>query len=341
MHATVVALELWVSDLERTWHHLRTRFGFRPAADLHIPHSPDDRVLAGGNGGVRVVLRQGRSVHGRVARHVAQHGDTVGDVVVACASPQAVAARARAAGLAVTIEQGRPAVDLLADGTMRHSLVPFGTHRFAPAARDQLVAIDHIAYCVPVGYSDRLADAYEEVFGLVRSDTDSFDSVDGPGGMRGTVLRSDNLVVVLTEPQSLAAVGQTQRFLDAHGGPGVQHAAVACADLPAVVEEFAARGARFLPVQRGYYDDAARRDIRPPVGWERLRELGILVDGTEDAVLMQLFTEPLSGGGQFFFELIQRSGATGFGANNVRALFAAVEASTADVGDTVPGLGRW
>ena len=42
---------------------------------------------------------------------------------------------------------------------------------------------------------------------------------------------------------------------------------------------------------------------------------------------MQVFTRPLFNKETFFFEVIQRCGATGFGAGNITALWKAVEDS--------------
>jgi 4-hydroxyphenylpyruvate dioxygenase len=65
---------------------------------------------------------------------------------------------------------------------------------------------------------------------------------------------------------------------------------------------------------------------------ERLRELGILVDGQhEGKYLMQIFLADAATqfrdrrAGPFFLELIQRKGDLGFGAGNFRALFESIE----------------
>src|SRR5262249_9219416 len=147
-------------------------------------------------------------------------------------------------------------------------------------------------------------------------------------GMRSTVLRCGaGLTVVLTEPASAGGTGQTQRFIDAHAGPGVQHAAIELDDICAAVETLRSRGVDFLPAPPGYYPAAKERVGDPSIPWDELERLDILVDADEDGLLFQLFTRPVVGRGTFFFELIQRSGASGFGANNVRALFAAVEST--------------
>ena len=69
--------------------------------------------------------------------------------------------------------------------------------------------------------------------------------------------------------------------------------------------------------------------IREPL--DRLRELGILVDGNEEGYLLQIFLKEGAllyedpSAGPFFLELIQREGARGFGEGNFRALFEAIE----------------
>ena len=44
---------------------------------------------------------------------------------------------------------------------------------------------------------------------------------------------------------------------------------------------------------------------------------------------MQVFTKPIFNKETFFLEIIQRCGATGFGAGNIRALWRALEAHLA------------
>ena len=64
---------------------------------------------------------------------------------------------------------------------------------------------------------------------------------------------------------------------------------------------------------------------------DELRRLGVLVDGDNDRYLLQIFM--VEGGlmyddrnaGPFFYEVIQRRGAQGFGEGNFRALFEAIE----------------
>jgi len=49
--------------------------------------------------------------------------------------------------------------------------------------------------------------------------------------------------------------------------------------------------------------------------------------GTKHGYLMQIFSKPVQPRPTFFFEIIQRKGARGFGSGNVKALFEQSSAS--------------
>jgi 4-hydroxymandelate synthase len=332
-------LEVWVADLDRTRGLLTTAFGFQlldPPAD-----PPAEPAAASGesqqwsaylvSGEVRIILRQDPVPTGPIGRHVSRHGDTVADVALTCPDPAALAGRAARHGLSVSGTADAPTVDLFGDRTVCHtlrrtSLVP----RSAPAAdATPIRSVDHLGYCLPWGFVEPAARAYEQVFGLHRLAGDSFDAIgDQATGMRSIVLRAPaGLTVVLTEPISQASTGQTQRFIDAHAGPGVQHAALTVDDLFTTVAAMRARGVTFLPIPDRYYDQAEQRLAHASIPWPALRRQEILVDADHDGLLYQLFTRPVTRRGTFFFELITRQGATGFGVNNVRALFEAIQAT--------------
>lgn len=326
-------IEMWVGDLGHTESLLTTAFGFE-ALSVPAEHAPDEMTARLACGGVCVVLRQGASPESPIARHVALHGDTVGDVALACTDPGAVVERAHAFGLEVFGPQDRPTIVVFGDRTVCHSV---RTARTAPEPlpttddRPTMRAVDHVTYCLPYGTTEHAAQVYQEVFGLVRVDVSDFEEVGGEAiGMRSVVLRSPiGFTVVLTEPSAANSTGQTQRFIDAHAGPGVQHAAIVYDDLIRAVGWLRSRGVEFLAAPGEYFDQAERRMRHADLPWDALRRLEILVDSDEHGLLFQLFTRPLAGRPTYFFEFIQRAGATGFGANNVKALFAAVQATAA------------
>src|SRR4051812_11561618 len=130
---------------------------------------------------------------------------------------------------------------------------------------------------------------------------------------------------------------QINIFAEDNRGDGVQHSALAVADIVGAVRGLRDAGVEFMPTPGSYYDMLPARLERIGVGGidesiDVLRELEILVDGEKShEYLLQIFLKEAAGlyhdpeAGPFFFEIIQRKGDQGFGAGNFRALFEAIE----------------
>jgi 4-hydroxyphenylpyruvate dioxygenase len=129
---------------------------------------------------------------------------------------------------------------------------------------------------------------------------------------------------------------QIYTFVAANHGPGVQHVAFHVPVIAPAVENLRRTGVEFLDTPATYYDMMPERLARQRVTnfaerIDELRRLGILVDGEDDRYLLQIFM--VEGGlmyddsaaGPFFYEVIQRKGARGFGEGNFRALFESIE----------------
>jgi 4-hydroxyphenylpyruvate dioxygenase len=129
---------------------------------------------------------------------------------------------------------------------------------------------------------------------------------------------------------------QIYTFVEANQGPGVQHVAFHVPAISSAVENLRGSGIEFLDTPATYYDMLPERLVRQKVtnfdkDVDELRRLGILVDGEDDRYLLQIFM--VEGGllyddeeaGPFFYEVIQRFGARGFGEGNFRALFESIE----------------
>jgi 4-hydroxyphenylpyruvate dioxygenase len=323
-------LELWLRDLGAAERILTAQFGFEPD---ELEPRRDEQAVRLISGNVCVVLRQGTSAASPIFTHVAKHGDGVGDVALVCDDIEPIRERALAHGLNVSGDGTCIRVDLLGDGTILHSVrtrslssVP---ERSAGAEENRMSGVDHVTYCLPFGTIEDVARAYREVFGMDGIDVeDGGDIGNDDTGMRSMVLRSaGGFTVVLTQPISPTGWGQTQHFLQSHAGAGVQHVAIAYDDLVAAVQSLRSKGVPFLPIPQEHLDRSHQRLRDRALPWNGLRREGILVDGDATGILFQLFTSPITDGSAFFFELIHRAGATGFGAANIRGLFAAVEAS--------------
>jgi 4-hydroxyphenylpyruvate dioxygenase len=171
-----------------------------------------------------------------------------------------------------------------------------------------------------------------------------FHTADIRGGEGGSGLAS----IVMWDPESGVKLAnnepaapnyeasQIYRFVEANHGPGVQHVAFHLPKIVTAVEGLKRSGIDFLDTPMTYYDMLPQRLAERHVSnfrdnIEELKHLGILVDGEDDRYLLQIFM--VEGGvmyadeiaGPFFYELIQRRGARGFGEGNFRALFEAIE----------------
>jgi len=171
-----------------------------------------------------------------------------------------------------------------------------------------------------------------------------FHTSDLHGGTGGSGLAS----IVMWDPESgikLAnnepvtpnyEASQIYAFVESNQGAGVQHVAFHVPKIIPAVENLRSAGIEFLDTPATYYDMLPSRlaEHRVTGFSERiddLRRLGILVDGDDDRYLLQIFM--VEGGllygdaqaGPFFYEVIQRCGARGFGEGNFRALFEAIE----------------
>ena len=129
----------------------------------------------------------------------------------------------------------------------------------------------------------------------------------------------------------LLSNSQIQEFLDINRGAGIQHIALRTSNLKSAIAQFRARGLSLLSVPESYYTELKKRPGLPLSSQElaAIAQQEILVDWKEDAqnaVLLQIFTQPIFEQPTFFFEFIERrSQAQGFGEGNFRALFEAIE----------------
>lgn len=117
------------------------------------------------------------------------------------------------------------------------------------------------------------------------------------------------------------------RYIDAFKGEGVQHVALASADLPRTIEALAGE-IPFMSIPASYYAEVDRRLLNHGEDLGRLQRNGILVDGSRRPdgawdLLLQIFSKNLLG--PTFFEFIERKGNEGFGEGNAKALFEAIE----------------
>lgn len=184
---------------------------------------------------------------------------------------------------------------------------------------------------------------YEHVMGFSRCWNVQFHTEDyRPGvgsGLRAVAMEdaASGIRMVTNEPlRPRFAESQVQLHVDTNRGPGIQHVALAVADMAKAAGHCRTSGVSFMPTPRAYYQALPGRLGAQGVpalslGMDEIERLGILVDGDKSGYLLQAFCQDQAvqfrrpNAGPIFFELVQRSGSERFGEGNFRALFEAMQ----------------
>jgi 4-hydroxyphenylpyruvate dioxygenase len=307
-------------------------------------------------GGVRFVLTGAVRPGTALGQRVAEHGDGVSDLAIEVPDVDRAVTFARSQGATVLVEahdvtdeHGTARLAALGTyGDTRHTLVDRSRYDgpFLPGfvTRKPLVepgtrlfqAVDHCVGNVELGRMDAWVAFYNRVMGFTNLKEFVGDDIATEySALMSKVVASGNHRVKfpLNEPAAGRKRSQIDEYLDFHGGPGVQHIALATGDIVGTVRAMRARGVEFLDTPDSYYDTLGEwvGDTRVPV--ETLRELRILADRDEDGYLLQVFTKPVQDRPTVFFELIERHGSLGFGKGNFKALFEAIEREQARRGN--------
>ena len=218
----------------------------------------------------------------------------------------------------------------------------WSTVDFEPIATDApdagLFAVDHVSQTM----------FYEEMLTWLLFYTSLFDTkrtqsqaVVDPGGIvQSQVIESGSLAgpgqglrLVLNGSQSHHTL--SSRFIYEFFGSGVQHIALATADIRKTVAQLVANGVEMLPMPENYYEDLASRTDLSDEDVMTLRKLNILYDTDQKGAYYQAYTATMEGG--FFFEIVQRDGYAGYGAPNA-AIRLNAQSFAAAQGEPVPQM---
>jgi 4-hydroxyphenylpyruvate dioxygenase len=179
-----------------------------------------------------------------------------------------------------------------------------------------LMAVDHIAQTMQ--YEEMLTWLLFYTSLLDARKTPSEAVLDPGGVVQSQVIESgiggadQGLRLVLNGSQSHRTL--SARFVTDFFGSGVQHIALATADIRATVAKMVAGGVTLLAIPENYYDDLEARTDLSAAEIDALKALNILYDRDAYGVFYQAYTTTLDGG--FFFEIVQRDGYAGYGAPN-------------------------
>ncbi|MEP7336396.1 MAG: 4-hydroxyphenylpyruvate dioxygenase [Acidobacteriota bacterium] len=339
-------IELYTGNAKQGAHFFHTSLGFRATAYAGLETGNRDRSsIVMRQGDIHLILTAPLTPESEVAKHVMRHGDGVKDIAFSVDDAHDAFETAVRRGAKPVLEPERFEDDwgaitkatIAAYGSTVHSFIQREGEckTFLPGYRtvsgespdfsSRLSAIDHLAIGLEPGGVDEWVEFYQETMGFFQSHKE--DVATEYSAMRSKVVQSESGAVVfpMMEPAPGRRKSQIEEYLSFNRGPGVQHLALASDDIIHSVRTLRARDIGFLQTPEGYYETL--QDRVGPIGkdFAALCELGILVDRDPHGVLMQVFTEPMQTRPTLFLEIIQRSGARGFGGGNIKALFEAVE----------------
>jgi 4-hydroxymandelate synthase len=338
---TVDYVELYVEDIERSLAWLVDGYGFVVRA-RSAPAGGTTRSVNVGQGEIDLLLTESGEDH-PARGYVEGHGDGVGDIgirVPDAAEAFAEAVRRGVQPVTAPVTKGavttatvagfgdvthtfvqRPDGSVTADG---RGLVAVPNRGSVPGSG--LLRVDHFAACVEPGLIDETVEYYQRTldFDLILTER----IVTGDQAMFIKVVQSKSRAVTFTliEADASMAVGQIDRFVKDHDGPGVQHIAFSTADIVTTVRRLADHDVELLTTPAAYYTALPNRvrQNRHPV--DELCDLNILVDEDHDGQLYQIFAKSVHPRNTLFLEIIERAGATSFGSSNIRHLYDSVKA---------------
>jgi 4-hydroxyphenylpyruvate dioxygenase len=342
-------IELYVGNAKQAAHFYKTAFGFQSLAYAGPETGVRDRasyVLIQNK--IRLVLTTPLKSEHPISEHIKKHGDgvkvmalMVDDAYEAYAQTMQRGAKSYMEPHTLTDVEGEVRLSgIYTYGETVHLFVERKNYKgaFMPGFKKWestynpepvgLLYVDHCVGNVGWGRMNETVKWYEDVMGFrnILTFDDKMISTEYSALMSKVMSNGNGYVKFpINEPAEGKRKSQIEEYLEFYEGEGVQHIAIATADIVSTVKQLMARGVEFLRVPSTYYDDLFDRvgqieeDIAP------LRELGILVDRDDEGYLLQLFTKPLEDRPTLFIEIIQRKGAKSFGAGNFKALFEAIE----------------
>ncbi|XXD09350.1 bifunctional sugar phosphate isomerase/epimerase/4-hydroxyphenylpyruvate dioxygenase family protein [Klebsiella sp. R445] len=287
------------------------------------------------NGGARAIVNY--QPHSWADHFHQRHGASLCAMALRVSHSAAIVERARAYGYATwqgdagPNESPIPAI-CAPDGSLIY-LIEAGDDIYArdfhlsdsPTLRHDYSGIDHLALGMEADQRDNWVMFFRSVFGFTLEHEQTLP--DPYGLVRSLAVHSPqgNIRLALNISQSRAT--QIARSVACYQGAGLQHAAFACHDLPATLDDLPQVSLNALPIPANYYDDLLAR-FGDAANVETLKRLQILYDrGPHVGEFLHLYTRPFSAG-RFFFELTERRGGYAlYGAANAAVRLSAMQYS--------------
>lgn len=297
-------------------------------------------------GTINLVISSSTNQESSFLQHVIKHDESVKDIAFTTNNIHQLYEAAIKAGAISILEptefcDGKVRVIKATIGTFGntvHSFIqremdssfelPFYTSLTYPPQKNHinLEALDHIAIALEKGTLEKWRKFYEEALGFYLFSAE--DVVTNGNGMKSIVVSnpSQTIKLVLVEGISDKKPSQVENFISSYGCAGVQHLAFSSKSIIHAANCLNNNGVKFLEIPDTYYENLSpslKNILQSKL--EEIKRLNIIVDLENHGYLMQIFTRPIQNRPTFFIEVIQRENSIGFGSNNIKALFEAVE----------------
>jgi 4-hydroxyphenylpyruvate dioxygenase len=238
--------------------------------------------------------------------------------------------------LATSSDEDRlPWLKLQGWGSIEHTIIQASSELTDStiALNELIIGIDHLVLNVAVGELEPAALWYRDLLDFQVQQT--FDIHTQKSGLTSQALVSSCGKIRFNINQPSSSNSQIQEFLNTNRGAGIQHIALQTNDIFTTIDRMQQQELAFLSIDLAYYTQlqirakAAQQQSLTDDEWQKLQCLQILMDWNEsepEALLLQIFTQPIFESPTFFFEIIERRNlAKGFGQGNFQALFEAIE----------------
>ncbi|MEP7238588.1 MAG: 4-hydroxyphenylpyruvate dioxygenase [Ferruginibacter sp.] len=342
-------VEFYVGNAKQAAHFYKTAFGFQSVAYAGPETGVKDRAsYVVRQHKLTLVLTTPIRANTEIADHIYKHGDGVKTLALMVedardAWEQTTSRGARSYMKPVSLKDNDGEVVLSGIHTYGDTVHVFVERKnykgaFMPGYREWktvynpppsgLLYVDHCVGNVGWNQMNPWVKFYEDVMGFknILSFDDNDISTEYSALMSKVMSNGNGFVKFpINEPAEGKKKSQVEEYLDFYDGEGVQHVAIATADIVKTVTELQKRGIEFLNIPDSYYATVLDRVGKIDEDLEPLQQLGVLIDRDEEGYLLQIFSKPLQDRPTLFFEIIQRKGAQSFGKGNFKALFEALE----------------
>lgn len=350
-------IEFYVSNAFQAANFYKSVFGIEIIAYADSNTGMENKIsYMLKHGSITIVISSSANPDSDIMKHVAKHDDSIKDIALITDDVYALFERSTKNGaipiMAPTIiDDGKTRIIkaiIASFGDVVHSLIqkqnfiheqdsdnilPF--YRPMPSQTVDIIPIiediDHLAIAVRSNSITQWQKFYQDIFGFHLFYSEDIDL--GTSGMKSLVMvnETENIKFVFVEPVSKQEKSQIDNYISCNNGEGVQHLAFLSSDIIYTITSLQKQGINFLNVPANYYS-SLNTSVIQTLGQQKidtLRKLNILVDtnlsNAETKILMQAFTKPFQNRQTFFVEIIQRYKADGFGSNNIKALYEAVQ----------------